>query len=141
MREHVNTPVIRLLGSAHQTLFLYLFLEFQYRSDERFGAGRAALYVDVDRDYPIHAFYDMIAMLPVWPPAIGAGTHGDDVFGFGHLFVQPFDALGHFKSNGSGDDDHIRLACGWPRENAVAVEVVSGGEGAHKFNGAAGNAK
>ena len=103
-----------------------LLLQFQYGAYQGFRARRATLYIYVDGYYTVDTFYHMVTVLPIRATAVGARAHGNNIFRFGHLFVQAFDAFGHLKSNRPGYDDHVSLAGRWARENAETVEIVSG---------------
>src|SRR5205823_2882406 len=55
--------------------------------EQRLGAGRAPGDVDVDWDDLVDALGHRVRV-PVGAAAVGAGPHGDDVLGVGHLLVQ-----------------------------------------------------
>src|SRR5688572_18460136 len=94
------------------------------------------LVVPVDQ---VHALHHVIAVLEIGPAAHGAGAHGDDVLGVGHLVVEPFDPACHLIVDGSGDDHQVGLArSGAEGAGAEAVEVEARRPDGHHLNGAAG---
>ena len=72
----------------------------------------------------------------------GAGAHGDDPLGFGHLLVQAADDGSHLVRDASGDDHEIGLTRRTAHDfGAEARNVEARADHRHHFNGAAGQAK
>src|SRR3989304_3532317 len=109
-------------------------LELEDPVDERLGAGGAAGDVDVDREEKVHPLDHAVRVLVEGAARVGAGSHPDHVLGLGHLFVQPYQPLGHLVRDGPGDDHQVRLPRGRPEDGAEPVEVVPGGAGLHQLD-------
>src|SRR3990172_3970602 len=90
---------------------------------QRLPARRAAGHVDVHGNDLVHALEDGV-VASVGAAVGGAGAHGDDPLGVGHLLVQQLHRRGHLLGDGAGDDHHVRLAGRGPGDDAEAVEVV-----------------
>lgn len=118
-----------------------LGLQLQQASDQGFGPGRAAGHVYVNGDDLINSFYNVVAVLPVWPPAIGARAHAEHIARLGHLLVEADDTLGHFEGDRARDDHQICLPGRAAGQHAEAVNVVGRRPSAHHLYGAAGQPK
>ena len=117
------------------------FCSIMKRVDQGLGARRAAGNVDVDGDVAVDALEDVVALLER-AAGDGAGAHGDDVLGLGHLVVEADDLRGHLLGDGAGDDHEVGLARGGAEDfGAEAGEVVAGHGGGDHLDGAAGEAE
>src|SRR3970282_2130876 len=94
------------------SLLLDDLLELEDAVDERLGPGGAAGDVDVDRDEQVHPLDHAVGVLVEGAARVGAGAHRDDLFGVGHLLVEPYQPLGHLVRDGRGDDHQVRPARG-----------------------------
>ena len=66
--------------------------------DERTLRARwATRNVDIHGNHTVHAFDDMVAMLPVGSATVGAAAHRNHVAGLRHLFIEASHAVGHFE--------------------------------------------
>ena len=91
-----------------QSLAVDLLLQHDQAIQERLRRGRATGNIDIDRNILVDARNDVIAFFER-PAAGGAGTHRDDVFGFGHLVVEPGDHRHHRLGDRARDDHQIGL--------------------------------
>ncbi len=108
---------------------------------ESLWCGRAAGGVHVYRQVLVNARYNVIALFEGTAGG-GAGSHGDDVFRFGHLVVEAHDLGHHLLGDCTRDDHQIRLAWRGPRQlRTKAGHIVAGGAGDDKLDGAARQAK
>jgi hypothetical protein len=128
-------------GAFEGTLFVIdFFLKLKDGVENGFGARRAARDVDVDWEHLIAALNDGVIVEDA--AGSGAGTHGDDPLGFGHLIVELANDGSHFLREASGDDHEVGLARrGAENFGAEARDVETGGGHRHHFNGAAGESE
>ena len=116
---------------------LDLLLQQQDAVDQRFGAGRAARHVDVDRHDPIAAAHHRVAEVIV-AAAVGAGAHRQDIARLGHLVVDLAQGRRHLVAQRAGDDHHVRLARARPEHEPEPVEIIARRRRVHHLDGAAG---
>ncbi len=143
---HEDRPLAALGSSGKMndgtegSLRFYLFLKQNQTLQNRFGAGRAARDVDIHRQDLVDALDDAVNI--VHAATVGAGSHGHDPLGFGHLLVEPQNYGCHLFEYGSGSDEKIGLP-GGPSENlgAETADVVAGRIGYHHLDEAAGQAE
>ena len=113
------------------------FLQHHQPLQHRFGPGRTARNVDIDRQDLIYALDDAVNI--IHPAAVGAGTHGNDPLGFRHLFVEAQDDRRNFLEDGTGGNQQIGLARrGAQHFGAEPGHVVPGGKGRGFFHKTAG---
>jgi len=128
-------------GALEGALFgVNFFLELQNGVEDGFGARRAAGNVDIHGDDLIAALHDGVIVEDA--AGSGAGSHGDDPLGLGHLIVKLANDRSHFLGEASGNDHEIGLA-GRRTKNfrTEAGDVVAGSGHGHHFDGAAGEAE
>src|SRR5439155_25818433 len=98
--------------------------------------------VDIHGNDQINALHHVVAVLVIRAAAAGAGTHGDDELGVGHLVVESSDPGRHLVIDGAGDDHQVGLARRGPEgPGAEAVHVETGCPRCHYFDGAASQAE
>ena len=115
----------------------YLFLKKEQALKNRLRPGRAPGDVQVHRKDLVDSLDDAVDV--VHPSAVGAGSHGDNPLGFGHLLVKAKDHRGNFLENRPGGDEKIRLPRGSPQDfGAEPGNVIPGGVRDHLLNKAAG---
>lgn len=118
----------------------HLPLQLENTIHQRLGSRRATRHINVDRDDTVAATDDAVAVVVV-AAAVGAGAHGDDPAGLGHLVVDLAQGGSHLVGEGAGYDHDIGLAGGGAENDSQAILVVAGGGEVHHFDGAAGEAK
>jgi hypothetical protein len=91
--------------------FFDFFAQRLYPVKQGLGPWRTSGYIYVDRDdFIVSRNYGLgIAKNAA---AYGAGSHGDDPLGFGHLFVKPLYLRRHFPGESSGAYQKISLPGG-----------------------------
>src|SRR5438067_966432 len=87
-------------GFAGKLLGVNLFLQRNEGVDEGFRSRRTTGYIDIDRDEAIYALENVVTLLER-ASGDGAGTHGDDVFGLGHLVIETDDLGRHLLGHGT----------------------------------------
>ena len=115
----VPVPHLRILHP------LDLLLQLEDTVHERLGRGRAAGHVDVDGDDAVAAPDDGVGVVVV-AAAVGAGPHGDDPSGVGHLVVDATEGGGHLVGERARHDDHVRLPRRGPGGKIFQLVPVSG---------------
>ena len=123
-----------------QGLVAHLFAQLDHRIEDRLGARRAARQVEVYGDQLVHAAHGGGGICRKHAACDRAGTHGDHVFGLGHLLVQPNQGRSHFHGHGAGDDQQVCLARAGAGHQAEAIEIKAGADQGSKFDEAAGGA-
>jgi hypothetical protein len=113
-------PHPRDLGLPH------LPLQLEDAIHKGLGGGRAAGDVDIDGNDAVAAADDAVAVMVV-SAAVGAGAHGDDPAGIGHLVVDLAQGRRHLVGQGTGHDHDVRLPWGGSEDDAHAVLVVPRG--------------
>ena len=104
------------------------------------GPGRASGDVDVDGEDLVHSLEDAVDV--VHAAAVGAGTHGDDPLGFGHLFVEAQDHGSDLLEDRPRDNEEVGLAGGASEHlGAEAGEIVTGREDRGHLDEAAGGSE
>ncbi len=140
-RDSGHRLILAIPRHGKNRLRLNFLLQGNDAVEQGLGCGRAARHVHIHRDVFIDAGDHVVAFFKR-AAAAGAGTHADDIFGFGHLVVQADNLRHHFFGDRAGDNHQIRLAGGGAKEGrAKAVLVVAAGAGGNHFDGAAGQAK
>ena len=81
-------------------------MECDEAGDERFRVRRAAGHVHIHGQKLVDARDDAIALLE-GATAVGAGAHGQYVFGLGHLVVEAYDEGDHLFGDRTRNDDQI----------------------------------
>ncbi len=108
--------------------------------EDSFGARGAAGNVDIHGDDLIAALDDGVIVEDA--AGSGAGSHGDDPLGLGHLIVKLANDRSHFLREAAGYDHEIGLARRGAEDfSAEAGNVVAGSGHGHHLDGAAGEAK
>ena len=112
-------------------------MELQDAVQQAFGPGRAAGDVDVHREVQVDPLDHRVGVEDT--PGAGAGPHGDDPLGLGHLVVNALDGGHHLFADGAGHDHEIGLTGAGPESlHAEAGDVKAVGRGDDHFDGAAG---
>ena len=93
--------------SPYQMFLLNFLLQFQDSAYQGFGAWWTALYVYVNGNHSVNAFYYVVAVLPVRAATVRTTTHRNDVARLGHLLIQTSDAVGHFEGHGSRYNHYV----------------------------------
>jgi len=92
-----------------QRLFIYFLLQSDQGMKQRLGPRRAAWNVHIHWYVPINAFEDIVTLLER-SARYGTGAHGNDVFGIGHLIIEPDHLGSHLLSHCAGHNHEIGLA-------------------------------
>ena len=112
-------------------------MQLQNAVEQTFGPGRAARDIDVHRQVEVYALDHGVGIENA--PGSGAGPHGDDPLGFGHLLVDALDGGHHLLTDSAGHDHQVGLAGRGPEGlHAEAGDVPAVGRGADHLDGAAG---
>src|SRR5712691_2236269 len=141
LAKSIGTALVglRVGGGALPRLaeVLDLLLEQKEAVEQRLGGRRAARYIDVNRDHPVHAL-DHVVAVAKRPTGIGTGAHGDGPLGIGHLLVDALEHGRHFDGHRARDDHEVGMARRSERHHAEPLHVEARGEGRHHLDGAAG---
>ena len=142
MRDPLDSPCGRLSSVPHSSNLgvPHLPLQLENTIHQRLRSRRAARHINIDRHDTVAATHDAVAVVVV-AAAVGAGAHGDDPAGLGHLVVDLAEGGSHLVGEGAGYDHDVGLAGGGSEDDAQAILVVAGGGEVHHFDGAAGEAE
>merc|ERR1711967_25832 len=102
----------------------HLLLQLENAKHERLGSWRAARDVDIDRDDPVAAPGDGVAVVVV-AAAIGTAAHGNDPSRVGHLVVDLAERRRHLVGECAGHNHHVGLTWRRTENDAHAVLVVA----------------
>ena len=103
---------------------------------EGFRSRRAACDIDIHRYKLIQTLDDAINV--VHSAAVAARAHGDDPFGFGHLFVESQDDGSDLLEDRSSDDHEIGLPGRAPEDlGSKACQIEPGSENGRHLDEAA----
>src|SRR5579863_2102346 len=107
-----ESPLAEILAEVQRALdgaafLLNFFLQQSDGVDQLLGTRWASGHIDIDRNNLIYALYQGIVI----EDAAGGctRTHGDDPFGFGHLFPELANHGSHFVGDAPRDDDQVGL--------------------------------
>ena len=114
----------------------HLLLELEDAKHERLGGGRAPGHVNINRDDSVAAARDAVAVVVV-ATAVGAGAHGDDPSGFGHLIVDLSQGRSHLVGKSAGDNHDVGLTGRGAENDSHSVLIVTWGRKMHHLDGAA----
>jgi hypothetical protein len=136
MSSSSSATVARALPDAPADLFV----EGEYRVDQRLRTRRAAWGVDVHRDDVVDALYQGVV---VEHPAGGSTyAHRYDPLRLQHLVVDLAEHRGHLLAHPAGHDHEVGLPGRSPEDlHAEAGQVEVGRPGGHHLDGAAGEAE
>src|SRR5688572_3733385 len=136
LARFVRIKMPRAVRAGH-----YLFIDFLLQSDEgmqkRFRTRRTSRDVHVHWNISINPLEHVVTLLE---RATGncAGTHGNDVFRFGHLVVKPHHLRCHFLGDCARDNHQVRLpGRGTENLSTEARQVETRHRCRNHFNGAA----
>jgi len=120
-------------------LVLDLLLQHHDGVNQLFRPRRAARHVHIDGNHLVDGDQRVVVE---HAGRGGAGPHGDDPLGLGHLLVEVANHRRHLVADASGDDHQIRLARR-PAEHfrAEAGDIEARGGHRHHLDGAAGQAE
>ena len=126
-----------MVSASEELLRLDFALQLEHAVEQGLGAGRTARYIDIHRNDLVDTLHHVVGMAER-PARNGATAHCDDVFGVGHLVVEPFEDRRHLVDDGAGHHDDIGLTRTGARHfEAEPREVVAGGAHGHEFYAAA----
>lgn len=126
----------RAIGWGH-ALFVDVALDGHHAFDEHFWTRRASGHIDIDRDELVNALDCCVGIEDA--ACGGAGAHGDDPLGFGHLFVDSLENGEHLDTHAACDDEQVCLPWGESHDfGAESGKVVARGCSGHEFDPAAG---
>lgn len=118
----------------------HLALKLEDAVHQSLTGRRAAGDVDVDGDDTVAATDDTVGVVVV-ATTVGAGAHGDDPSGLGHLIVDLAQGGGHLVGEGAGDNHDIGLTGRGTENDTETILIVTGSRQVHHFDGAAGETK
>src|SRR5271154_27178 len=110
-RELAGEPSLQMPWSrlSRKMLPAYLLLQRHESMDQGLGPRWTTRYMHVHRDVAVDAFQHVIAIAK-GAPGDSAGSHGDHVFRFRHLVVQPNHLGSHLLGYRSGNNHEIGLS-------------------------------
>ena len=114
------------------------FAEFDDGIKDGFGAGRATGNIDIDGDQFIYASNSGCGVTAEHSSCDSASAHGNDIFGFGHFFVEANEGGCHFHGDSASGDDEVSLARTGAGNKTKSVKVEARSDEGCKFDEAAG---
>src|SRR5580700_2907098 len=93
-------------SGARRDLPLDLALQLNHAIEQRFGRGRTAGHIDIDRHDAIAATHYRIGVMVI-AAAVGAGAHRDDPARLGHLVIDLAQRGRHLVDQGPGHDHDV----------------------------------
>ena len=98
-----------MLPTLSKRFITHLLSQLDHCIKNRLRPRRTPRHIEINRDQFVHAANSGGGVSTEHASSDGASPHGDDIFGFRHLFVETNQSRGHFHRDGTRDNQQIRL--------------------------------